>query len=71
MIAIHWVCGVILVACFALRSLHLQCYLQQLCGTTSKRGFLPAGQHWLTSLTASRNAEGAALKQELKVLFNF
>lgn len=68
---IHWVCGVILVACFALRSLHLQCYLQQLSGKTTKRGFTPAGQHWLTSLTASCNSEGATTKQELKVLCNF
>lgn len=69
---IHWVCSVILVACFALcSSLHLQCYLQQLSGTTTKRGFVPAGQHWLTSLTASCNSEGATTKQELKVLCNF
>lgn len=71
MIAIHRVCGVILAASFALRSLHLQCYLQQLRGTTTKGDFIPAGQRWLTSLLASCNSEGATVKQELKVLFNF
>lgn len=71
MTVIHWVCGVIPVACFALRLLHLQCYLQQLRGTTLNRGFSPAGQHRLTSLIASCNSEGATIKQELKVLFNF
>jgi len=71
MIAIHWVCGVILVVCFALRSLHLQCYLQQLRGMTTKRGFLPVAQHWLTSPIASGNSEGATVKQEPKVLFHF
>lgn len=68
---IHWVCSAILVACFALCLLHLQCYLQELSGTTTKRGFIPAGQRWLTSLTASCNSEGPATKQELKVLCNF
>lgn len=71
MTVIHWVCGVIPVACFALRLLHLQRYLQQLRGTAPKRGFSPAGQHRLTSLIASGSSEGATIKQELEVLFNF